>query len=363
MNAMLDLVRTRVLADFAEADSAHDIGHLDRVAALAGQIADTSGADPVQAQVAAYVHDYHRVEETRQGKRPIRPEEVSAAILDVLDRCQVPKEWHPAVLSAVEMTGRYRFAGESIDPRCPVAAAVHDADNLDAMGAIGIGRTFAFGGMLGEPLWDPAAALKQIYQEGHTTSVLAHLYEKLVHLEQDMLTEHGRRLAADRALLLHRFAAEFRCEWTAGRPSPDSTARRVDWDATTRYLSVQEPHAGSGEPLVRIAFRGRVELSFAEHDHLTAVNLLDVPDALTVCIPRADHRYRRPGGGAPAPHEQPWLLDPDGARVWIGPADGEPWRRLAGIGDIEVHTRKGRPVALHLHLWGQTTDRTPARTA
>ncbi|MET7336081.1 HD domain-containing protein [Nonomuraea sp. NPDC005650] len=319
MNAILEKVRARVAVDFATADPAHDIGHVDRVAALAGEIAARTGADPRIARVAAYVHDYHRVEEARQDRRPIRPEDACGAVLRVLEECGVPQEWHPPILRAVELTGRYRFADEELDDQCAIAAAVHDADNLDAMGAIGIGRAFAYGGLLGEPLWDPESALKDVYQEGETSSVLAHLYEKLIRLEQDMLTEPARRLAADRALLLHRFAAGFRSEWDRGQA-------RVRWDARTRFLSVEAPRGDDDEPVVRVSFRGQVRLTFDEQGQVTAVDLPDVP------------------------------AGPDGAWTWTDLADGGPGRHVSGVGDIEVQLRKNQPVALHLHLRGETGD-------
>ncbi|MFF4621507.1 HD domain-containing protein [Nonomuraea jabiensis] len=318
MNPILDKVRARVAVDFATADPAHDIGHLDRVAALAGEIAARTGADPRIAQVAAYVHDYHRVEEARQNRRPIRPEDARAAVLEVLQGCAVPQDWHASILRAVELTGRYRFADEELDDGCAIAAAVHDADNLDAMGAIGIGRAFAYGGLLGEPLWDPATALKEVYREGETSSVLAHLYEKLVRLEQDMLTEPARRMAADRALLLHRFAAGFRSEWDRGQ-APGS---RVLWDSRTCYLSVQEPRGDADDPLVRVSFRGQVSLAFDEQGQPAAVHLPDTPDPLATDV-----------------------------RIVL--SQGRPHRHIEGIGDIELQLCENHPVALHLHLWSR----------
>src|SRR6266545_1826637 len=257
MHSLLERIRSRVLADFATADSAHDIGHLDRVAELAARIAEELRMDPLPAQVAAYVHDYHRIEEVRQGRRPISPEEAEAAVRAVLGACEVPEDWHPTVLRAVELTGKYAFAGEELDRECPTAAAVHDADNLEAIGAVGIGRAFAFGGMLGEPLWDPHTDLKDTYREGKTSSILGHLYEKLIRLEADMLTEPGRRMAVGRTQLLHAFAAEFRAEWDAHLGTGTNHAHPlVEWEPRTGFLRVVDAQHRTAEPVVRIGFRG-----------------------------------------------------------------------------------------------------------
>ncbi|MFJ6183419.1 HD domain-containing protein [Streptomyces sp. NPDC092295] len=344
MVTLLDRVRAHVRADFAAADPAHDINHLDRVAALAGDIAARLSADPLSAQVAAYVHDYHRVEEARQGRRPIRPEEARTAVLDVLERCEVPQELHGTILRAVELTGRYRFGGDDLDGEDVIAAAVHDADNLDAMGAVGIGRAFAFGGLLGESMWDPGARLKELYAEGETSSVLAHLYEKLVHLEKDMLTEPARRLAAERAFQLHRFAAEFRSQWgnedTVSRPG----GTRVHWDPLTRFLAVA-PQPSPDGAVTRIGFRGRVGLAFDEQGQPVEVDLMDAPEALTHYVPHAQRS--RPWTTVVG---REWLLDAEADVVWISIVDAPVHRRLTAVGDIEVQLREGGPAALQLHL-------------
>lgn len=336
-------VRARVAADFAAADPAHDLAHLDRVAHLAGVIAAELGADPTPARVAAYVHDYHRVAEARQGWRPLRPEQAASAVTAVLTRCAVPRAWHAEIHQAVALTGRYGFGGDDLSGAGPTALAVHDADNLDATGAVGIGRAFAFGSLLGQPLWDPDTTPRATYAEGATSSVLAHFYEKLVRLEDDMLTEPGRRLAADRTLLLHRFAADFRTEWEAGTPAA-SGAGRVRFDAATRFLSVtthrEPPHAAA---TTRIAFRGRVELLLADGDQPVAVELADVPTALACCLPAPT-----PGTDPPA-----WSCDPatglTRVRLTEAPQPPRP-RRLRGVADVEVRVAADEPTALLLHL-------------
>lgn len=349
----LDRIRTRVRADFAAADPAHDINHLDRVAALAGDIAARLGAEPLPAQIAAYVHDYHRVEEAKQGRRPIRPEDSRAAVLDVLVRCGVPQTLHETILHAVELTGRYRFGGDDLDERSVIAAAVHDADNLDAMGAIGIGRAFAFGGLLGEPLWAPGTRLKERYAEGTTSSVLAHLYEKLVRLEQDMLTEPARHRAAERAAQLHRFAADFRSEWGSEEVLAHPDGTRAHWDPATRFLSVTAAQDGPDGALTRIGFRGRVGLALDERDRPVGVDLLEVPEALAHCVPQAK---RRRTWSADETGGSIWSLDPEAGVVWISLAEDPVHRRLAALGDVEVHLREDRPVALRLHLTAQAPD-------
>ena len=295
MNVSVTAVRRQVVEDFASADVAHDVAHLDRVAELAARIALELGADAGLARVArvaAYVHDYHRLLEAgREGRRPVAPSEAAGAVEGVLGAAAVPAEWFGVVLAAVATTERYRCAGDvPLASVSPVGAAVHDADDLDAIGAIGVARAFAFGGLLGEPLWDPVAGVEGRYRPGTTASVLAHLYEKLVHLEHEMLTEPGRRLAAERAQVLHRFAADFRAEWGGFGVGP-----WAEWDETTGFLTVQG--AGEGLPGARLTFRCRAELTLAG-DHVVGVRLDGAPGgSLLLRLLDGELVAERMGGG------------------------------------------------------------------
>lgn len=225
-----DLRRLRdvVAGDMAGADVAHDLGHLDRVAGLAARLAAREGLDGFVAAVAAYVHDHHRAAEARSG-RPVAPAECRDAARDALRRAGIDAGLHEQVLDAVEATGRYSFsAGPAPEPPSERAAAIgaclHDADMLDAMGATGIARAFAYGGAIGEPLWDPAAPPSpEGYRSGPTGSVVAHFHEKLLRLRGELRTGAGRAMGADRHAALEEFLRRFRAEWVESH-GDDATA-------------------------------------------------------------------------------------------------------------------------------------------
>ncbi|MBN9736841.1 MULTISPECIES: hypothetical protein [unclassified Pseudonocardia] len=220
MRGAADLRRLRdaVAADMVGADVAHDLGHLDRVAGLAARLAVREGHDGFVAAVAAYVHDHHRAAEARLG-RVVAPAECRDEARDALCRGGIPSElWEP-VLDAVEATGRYSFSAGDRGPAPPAAAAaiaacLHDADMLDAMGATGIARAFAYGGAIGEPLWDPAAPPSSDgYRSGPTGSVIAHFHEKLLRLRGELRTAAGREMGERRHAALEQFLHRFREEW------------------------------------------------------------------------------------------------------------------------------------------------------
>jgi len=94
---------------------------------------------------------------------------------------------------------------------------VQDADRLDAMGAIGIGRTFAFGGSRGRLLYDPEYEVKgftssEEYKKS-TSSTLHHFDEKLFLLKDSVHTETARKIAVERDEFMHQFVDQFMDEW------------------------------------------------------------------------------------------------------------------------------------------------------
>jgi uncharacterized protein len=97
------------------------------------------------------------------------------------------------------------------------AALVQDADRLDAIGAIGIARAFAYGGHKGRPLHDPAISPVvhdsfASYQK-NTAPTLNHFYEKLLHLKDRLNTDEARQVAEGRQAFMETFVARFLAEW------------------------------------------------------------------------------------------------------------------------------------------------------
>ena len=337
----LDALRATVAADHEIADIAHDISHLDRVAALAGWIAQRLGVDPKLAKIAAYVHDYHRVAEARTGVRPLPADAANDLVREVLDRHRVPRRWFPDVLCAVDATGRYRIAGHALPVDlvdvCPVAAIVHDADNLDAVGVVGLARAVSYGAVLGEPLWEPTAAIRATYSDGLSSSVLAHCYEKLVHLADEMLTEPGRELARLRLADLLGVLGRLRTELTAA-PSEPTRA----WDRRTGYLRLTLDGPDELDVDCRLAFSAEARIGLRTGRGGPAVcylELSELPAVARAALAAVQGVVAR-GVGLRIPVRRRL---PD--EIAVGPAT------------VELELVGGRPYAVTLHLAGLAPSR------
>ena len=179
---------------FAGDSGGHDFDHTLRVYRTAVRIAEAEGADRETVALAALLHDV--------DDRKISPEtcENLGNARDFLHSHGVAEETAERILRIVsQVSFSSGKVPDSLEGKC-----VQDADRLDAMGAIGIARTFAYGGSKGRRLHDPAG-------EDKTTSV-QHFYDKLLRLESLMNTETARKLARDRHVYMEEFLSRFYAE-------------------------------------------------------------------------------------------------------------------------------------------------------
>ncbi|WP_336035552.1 HD domain-containing protein [Halobacterium yunchengense] len=213
-----DRVAAEVAAHFDGDSSGHDLQHAWRVNRLGVRIADAEGADSRVVGVAAVVHDLHRV----RGDGFTHPEETIPEIREILADADVPAGIRDPVCHCVAVHEEYGFEDDPAAAETLEAEVLQDADNLDAIGAVGVARAFQFGGAHGNLLWDPDRPLPDrddaYRKDGHDdhdgpASTYHHFHAKLLRLRENMNTETGREIAAARHAILEEFAERFEREW------------------------------------------------------------------------------------------------------------------------------------------------------
>ncbi len=181
--------------------SGHDMHHVWRVFRLTQRFAEALDANREVVGCAALTHDLHRVRGEGTG---CDPAETLPEVRGLLENAGVSGERVPAVTECVAVHDGLAFRGDDPQPGTLEAKILRDADNLDAMGAVGIARTFAFGGVHGTPMWDA---------DGEEYSQLYHFEDKLLRLRGELHTEPARALAEERHAFLEQFYERFRAEW------------------------------------------------------------------------------------------------------------------------------------------------------
>jgi len=204
--ALREIVRER----FSAAPACHDYDHTLRVLRNAEQLAaQLPEADLRIVRLAALLHDIARADEIAgRGQGPCHAERGAAMVPGILTAAGWEEAWGAPVAAAVR-THRYR---DGLRPATLEAEIVYDADKLDSLGAVGVGRAFLFAGREGARLHnDAATALASAAYSTEDTAYREYLV-KLRHLPKAMLTGPGRAEARRRAAVMRRFFARLIAE-------------------------------------------------------------------------------------------------------------------------------------------------------
>ncbi len=196
----------------------HDWWHVHRVRQTALRLAREEGADPYVTELAALLHDiadhkFHGGDETA-GPRAARAWlESLGAEREVIDHVA-------SIIAGIS----YKGSGVATPMETMEGKVVQDADRLDAIGAIGIARTFAYGGSRGRPMHEPDAAPEAhgsfAAYKASTGPTINHFHEKLLLLRDRMNTDAARRMAEGRHRFMERFLERFHAEWE-GEDGPE----------------------------------------------------------------------------------------------------------------------------------------------
>ena len=189
--------------------SGHDYFHTERVFKTATHIALQENANLEIVQLAALLHDVDDIKlspQTHANKENARKFLTENGVNS------------PTIEQICEIIGEISFAGkDSVTPKTLEGKCVQDADRLDAIGAIGAARAFAYGGsrnrLMHDPTIPPKGEMSKEEYHKHESTTINHFYEKLFKLTDLMNTETAKTIATQRQSYMKEFVAEFLDEW------------------------------------------------------------------------------------------------------------------------------------------------------
>jgi uncharacterized protein len=208
---VIDSIASEVRSRLEDEASGHDWWHTYRVWKLARCIGEQEKVDLFVVDLASLLHDIADWK-FYDGDYSAGPR----AAGEILQRYGVPREIIEHVQQVVKECS-FKGAGIKTVPSSSEGRVVQDADRLDAVGAIGIARTFAYGGYTGRMLYDPNIkptmhATVESYSSGGTHSI-NHFYEKLLLLKNLMNTEAAKAIARRRHKFMVEYLSHFYNEW------------------------------------------------------------------------------------------------------------------------------------------------------
>lgn len=207
---MITQVENLVKIEMDKDASGHDWYHVDRVRKMALVLLEKEGIGYSRTiELAALLHD---ISDDKLNKSKVEGQEKLSRILDCLSIDRREKDHIVAIISSVGFKG-----GNGIPPKDLEAKIVQDADRLDAIGALGIARTFAYGGSAGNPIYDPSLQIRDKMTEeeyrNNNSSSIHHFYEKLLKIKDLLHTDSAKKIAEERHRFMESFLQEFYKEW------------------------------------------------------------------------------------------------------------------------------------------------------
>ena len=208
--AVIKRVSEEVKKLFEGEGTGHDWWHIVRVVNNAKRIAESEKTDVYLVELAALVHDIgdHKFHKEKDAQKKM--------VKELLQKCEVDEDIISKVLEIIA-TVSYKGANVETKPLSIEGKVVQDADRLDAIGAIGIARAFAYGGNRNRLLYHPdqKPTMHNDFEsykndEGHTIN---HFYEKLLLLKDRMQTKTGKEMAEERHQYMEGFLKQFYDEW------------------------------------------------------------------------------------------------------------------------------------------------------
>lgn len=192
--AILKNTQAFILKEFSGEGTGHDYFHVERVVKSAKKMAEEENADVFLVELSAWLHD---LGDYKLHNGVDRSAELISGFL-LLEEADTE-----IIQKVLEIVSQVSFS-KGNQPTSLEAKIVQDADRLDALGAIGIARCFAYGGSKQGEIYNP---------ENPEDTSIQHFYDKLLKLKDLMNTSSARKMAEERHQFLENFLDQFYAEW------------------------------------------------------------------------------------------------------------------------------------------------------
>ncbi len=213
MSSTVEIIKSKVTAIFAHDTTGHDWFHIERVLKMAEYLQSKEGGDLEIIQLAALLHDIS--DHKMNGGKLNAGGQVALELLSDLNYDSAKSQLVKEIVDGVSYKGAHvQDALKTLEGKI-----VQDADRLDAIGAIGVARAFAYGGSKNRPMYIPdltptmhASFEEYASSKSHTIN---HFYEKLLLLEARLHTETAKQIGKERHTFMEQFLEQFYNEWNS----------------------------------------------------------------------------------------------------------------------------------------------------
>jgi uncharacterized protein len=198
---ILDQIKEEARRYFTNAKGSHDWQHTERVYNLCVHIGKADNVDLEVLKLAALLHDIGREHQDKTNGKICHAEKGAILARKIMEKYCIDREEIEKVVHCIEC---HRFRGDSI-PQSEEAKVLYDADKLDSIGAVGIGRAFLFAGEVGAYLHNVGVDIEKTEPYTKEDTAYREFSVKLRKVRDKMLTDEGKRIAEER----HAFMEEF----------------------------------------------------------------------------------------------------------------------------------------------------------
>ena len=196
-----DFIKEEVKKILASSRGSHDWDHTERVLNVSLHIAEKEGADKEIVTLAAILHDIGRGDEFNSAGTLCHAEIGAEMAMNILKKCGLENEKINKIVHCIE-THRFRNKKK---PLSLEAKVIYDADKLDSIGAVGIGRAFLFAGEVGARLHDKNVDIEKTKAYSKDDTAYREYIAKLQYIKNSILTNEGMKIAKQRNKFMQDF--------------------------------------------------------------------------------------------------------------------------------------------------------------